>query len=296
MKVVIMGSGGFVGRHLVRFLQEKGIDTQGFSSSLPGGIDPNTGVLSDEFMIQGGTTDTVVYLAQSPFYNQAPEMAMHLINVNLVSLLKVADLARKAKVKRFVYASTGNVYAPSFEPLSENSALRRDNWYSLSKIHGEEALSLYNNDMDIIVVRPFGIYGPGQTGKLVPKLLDSVIHNRAISVNRNPHDIDDLDGLRISLCYIDDMVEILYRLSTSGGPSYLNVAGDKAVSIRQIAMLMAEYLKRDVEFKIVEESRDFNLIADISLLKKALNPKFTEFHEGIRKTVDNEVNKVIFSG
>lgn len=124
MKVTIVGSGGFVGMNLTRLLRRTSIDVQGFSSGDQYSIDPRTGSLSDEFSIRTGT-DAVIYLAQSPFYRQVPERFPHLICVNQLATIIVAELARRAKVKRLIYASSGNVYAPSFQPLSENSPLRK---------------------------------------------------------------------------------------------------------------------------------------------------------------------------
>jgi nucleoside-diphosphate-sugar epimerase len=288
MKVVIIGSGGFIGRHLQNFMQSEGIQVCGISSKGSKGINPDTGVLSDEFFIPAGTS-TVIYLAQSPFYRKVPEMSQHLFNVNVQSAVKIAELARRAKVGRFIYASSGNVYASSFETLSESSPLRRDNWYSLSKIHAEEALSLYRSDMDLTVMRIFGIYGPGQDDKLVPNLISSVLEGREISIARNPKDENDLDGLRISLCYIDDAVRILHDLIIQGGPPYINIAGNEAVSLRRIATIMGSCLRKNVACKILDQYRQFDLIADIALLQNTLNPRFTRLEAGLQKTVENRI-------
>jgi nucleoside-diphosphate-sugar epimerase len=59
---------------------------------------------------------------------------------------------------------------PVFVPIRKQTPLYRDEWYPLSKLHAEEALSLYRRYMDVIIVRPFGIYGPGQKDWLVPNL------------------------------------------------------------------------------------------------------------------------------
>lgn len=285
MKILIIGSKGFLGSHLFNYVKKRNGDVQGFSSSDGNAIDPHTGNLSDTFSIPEGT-DAVIYLAQSPYYNRATEMFPHLMSVNVVSAVKVAELSRRAKVRRFIYASTGNVYAPSFAPLSETAPLRRDNCYALSKVHAEEALSLYRNDMDITMIRPFGIYGHGQTNKLVPNLLKSLREAKTISIDRNPQNTADLDGLKISLCFIDDAVEMIFKLLGRSGHSCLNIAGDKAVSIRQIATLMAGYLGREAKITVLGSHRQFDLIADISLLLDTLNPAFTSLEAGIKKVVE----------
>ncbi len=287
MKTVIIGSKGYIGMSLVRALQKKeGFDVQGFSSSNGECIDPVTGLLCDKFSIPAGT-DAIIYLAQSPYYRQVPEMAWHLWNVNVVSAIKIAELARKAKVKRFIYTSTGNVYAPSFDALKESSPLRRDNCYSLSKIHAEEALSMYTDYFDLTILRIFGVYGPGQKDKLVPTLFASIRRDKTIFFDRNPDKPEDTDGLKITLCFIDDIVSIISDLLHKGGPSVLNVAGDETISLRELVTRMCQYTNKKTNGTSTESFRKSDLIADISLLKTTLNPQFTSFKCGLNKTLES---------
>jgi nucleoside-diphosphate-sugar epimerase len=285
VKVTVIGSGGYIGRNLVLSLKKREFDVQGFSSSNGDCIDPTTGILSEGFSVPS-STNVIIYLAQSPCYRQVPDMSWHLWNVNVVSAVKIAELARRANVKRFIYASTGSVYAPSFKPLSETSPLSGDNWYSLSKIHAEEALSLYRNDIDLTIMRIFGIYGPGQNDKLVPKLLESVLEEREIGIERNEEDASDLDGLKISLCYIDNVVDILISLIMKGELPYINIAGNEVVSVRKIATIIGRCLEKTPKFKVLDKYRKFDLIADISLLQRTLNPLFTNLERGLKKTIE----------
>lgn len=290
MKVIILGVKGFIGNKLFGFIRKRGLEVEGFSSSEPGNIDPKTGILSDEFKIPGDTT-VVVYLAQSPHYYQIPEMLHHIINVNVTSAVRMAELARKAKVRRFIYASTGNAYSPSFEPMSETAPLGGDNGYVINKLFAEKVLSLFNKYMDIIIIRPFGIYGPGQKNKLVPNLFNSLLKGQEIFVEKNPHDRTDIGGLRISLCYVEDAVKMLYNLITDGGPHHLNIAGERPVSIREIVSTMANYLGKEPRLKLSENYRQFDLIADITLLKETLNPEFTHLQDGLRAVADYPIDK-----
>ncbi len=290
MKIALIGSGGYIGSRFSAFLKNEGALVLKYSSSDGTGIDPVSGLLPHGFKIPEGT-DSVVYLAQSPHYRDVPQMGWHLMAVNVLSALRAAEAARRAGVSRFIYASTGNVYAKTLGPLAETSKLCRDNWYSLSKVQAEEALALFRGDMDVIITRLFGVYGPGQTNKLVPGLLDSVLRGRSISIDKDPSDDNDTGGLRISLCYIDDIMRILMRLIKEGGPRCLNVAGDKAVSIGEIASIMARCLNKEASFRATGKNIPFNLVADIRQLKEALNPTFTSIDEGIRKTVEFETSK-----
>ncbi len=290
MRIAILGARGYLGRHLVTFLRRMGVEVFPFSSQTEGNIDPRTGVLSDAFLLPEAI-DTIVYLAQSPFYHNVLENFSHVINVNVSSAVKVAECARKKRVQRLIYASTGNVYTPSFGPISEATPLKKRNGYIMSKVWAEEALSLFRDDFQLILLRPFGIYGPGQTNKLIPNLLDSIFQGREIYLERNPQNSSDHGGLRISLCYIDDAVKMLSQLITQGGPPYLNIAGDRAVSIREMVTLMSEYLKRDCRVSLSEKYRQSDLIADISLLTETLKPRFTSLEDGLRATVDERLNR-----
>lgn len=284
MKALVIGSGGYMGRHLMLGLANAGVNGVGISSGNGSGIDPSSGLLPADFVIPPGTS-VVVYLAQSPRYRQVPEQASHVLAVNAQSAVRAAISARAAGVRRFIYVSTGTVYAPSFSPLGEDAPVRRDNWYALSKLHGEEALALFRGDMDVIVVRPFGIYGPGQSGRLVPNLIASIRADRPVTLQPRLDAPDDRDGLRISLCYVDDATGILLRLARDGGPACLNLAGPDALSIRAMAQSIGALLGRSPIFEISPSCRDSDLVADIGLLADTVSPKFTMFREGLEKVV-----------
>ena len=58
--------------------------------------------------------------------------------------------------------------------------------------------SLYSPGYKFIVVRPFGVYGPKQTGRLVPNLVHSIRNGTPINLQANPENVFDRDGLKIS--------------------------------------------------------------------------------------------------
>jgi UDP-glucose 4-epimerase len=284
VRVLIVGSGGFIGARLAARLSTTGAEVTGLSSRAPGGIRSDTGTLSSDFSIEPGT-DVVVYLATSPLHREGSRGAAHLFAVNVHSAIVCAEAARRAGARRFLYTSTGNVYAPSFEPMAENAPLRRDDWYALSKLHAEEALALFRPTMDVVIPRLFGVYGPGQRGRLVPNLIASVHAGRPIRLLGRPGARGEPDGLRLSLGYIDDVVGVLARLALEGGPQYLNVAGPEVASLREIADAVGRALGRQPVFDEPGVERDLDLVADIALLQRSLAPAFTPFAEGLARTI-----------
>lgn len=284
MKVSIIGCHGYMGSHLRATLSEQGIEVVGFSSTDGSGVDPESGLFGNSFTLPPGV-NTVVYMAQSPRYRAVPDQASHVMAVNTLSAVRAAIVARASNATRFIYISTGTVYAPTFSPILEHSPVRRDNWYSLSKLHAEEGLALLSRDMEVIVVRPFGVYGPKQTGRLVPNLVRSIRSGTPINLQANPKNVSDRDGLKISLCFIDDAIDIIQRLVLHGGPSFLNLAGDEQLSIRDMAIKIGEQLGINPKFEFSEHARDTNLVADISELRKFFTQDFIRFDEGINRVL-----------
>jgi len=284
MQVMIVGAGGYIGTRLAAELRQHGHEVLAVSSRARGGIDPQTGWLSADFEVPG-TVGAVYYLATAPAHRNAVDSAAQMLNVNVASAVAAAVAARRAGARKFVYTSTGNVYAPAFTPLRETAPVCRSDWYSLAKIQAEEALALFRGDMEVTVARLFGIYGPRQERRLVPNLINAVRSGEPVTIERNSTDRSDLDGLRISLCYIKDTVRLLCALAMPGRPPILNLAGDEVLSVRQIATAIGAAVGREPVFEISSASRRSDLVADITLLKQELQPQFTPFESGLRATL-----------
>jgi nucleoside-diphosphate-sugar epimerase len=285
MKAVVVGSGGFLGSAVVRELARRGHSVIPLSSSKAEGIEPGTGLFRSRPRFSGDA-DVVLFFAQSPFSREVPACADHLFAVNCVAAVQAALAAREAGIRRFIYTSTGNVYAPSYAAHAESAPVRRDNWYSLSKVHAEEALALLRNELDVTVARLFGLYGPGQTGRLVPNLLNSIEAGREITLQPGPADGPTTGGLRVSLCHVADVARILVDLTPVRGVPTLNIASEETPDVRSIAEGIGRALGRSARFKVSDVARPFDLIADTSRLKALLAPCFIDLESGLRETVE----------
>ncbi len=116
MNCLVVGAAGFIGRHLMRHLADCGDVGRGFDLTSEGGdACARCDVMRDSIPIPAGT-EVVYYLAQSPHYRSFPRGGDELFGVNALGALRVATAAADAGVRVFVFASTGNVYTPGFEP------------------------------------------------------------------------------------------------------------------------------------------------------------------------------------
>jgi nucleoside-diphosphate-sugar epimerase len=292
--IAIIGSSGFLGTAMRRMYAGQGQEVLGLDVApprdTPSGAAFRACNLAEEVPAIPAGTDCVFYLAQSPFYREFPARAGHLFGVNSLGAVRAAEAAGQAGARFFCYASTGNVYAPSFAPLAEDAPLGRANAYALSKIHAEEALDLFAGGMAVVAVRFFALFGPGQKAMLGANLRRAVEEDRPVTLAPHPHNPDDTGGLRISFTYVDDAAKCLARLAELALdgvrlPPRLNVAAPGAVSISEYAEAVGRELGREPRFEIAAAPRTFDLVADTTLLRQVAGCSFTPLDEAMALTV-----------
>ncbi|GAA3331052.1 NAD-dependent epimerase/dehydratase family protein [Curtobacterium albidum] len=179
-RVLVTGASGFVGGHVVRTLREHGYRVTAAgrrAAALPEG-DVFVGDLDDLGRAEV-PADVVVHCAalSSPWGRWA-----EFEHANVTGTAQVLRYARRVEVRRIVHVSSPGVYAAPRDRL----AIREDqvdpsrpmNHYIRSKLHAEALLRAAVGDPDgpeIVVLRPRGVVGAGDTG-LVPRLLR--VHER----------------------------------------------------------------------------------------------------------------------
>jgi nucleoside-diphosphate-sugar epimerase len=173
MRVLVTGGTGFVGAHLLsRLLVRRHQVTS---------LDKNPGLFDDELRSRGATvlggsvTDPndvdramtgceLVYHLASPFGDiLQPDAAYWDIEVN--GTRNVLEAAARHGVRRVVHCSTQGVHGIIDEPPgNEDSPIAPRDYYCYSKAEGEKvAHEFMAKGMDIVIVRPTSVYGPGDT-------------------------------------------------------------------------------------------------------------------------------------
>lgn len=264
MRVVVTGATGFVGQALVpRLLPDHevfGLVRDG-ERPLPGGAIPLEGDLSayDGLARLPDDADVVIHLAQGS--GSYPDDARALFEVNAGSTSRLLDYSDRAGVRRFILASTGSVYALSPSPLSEDSPLAASlDFYALTKRVAEVLVLGRAASLEVAVLRLFAPYGPGQRGRLIPRLIEAVRSGAPVTLRGG-------GAPRLNPIWIGDLVEILRQAVEGSGSGVVNVAGPRAVGIRDIALIAAAAL--GVEPRFVEDSAPSHgdLVADTTLME-----------------------------
>jgi len=173
MEVLVTGGTGFVGSHLVRRLLSHGHHVRTLDKN-PGLFDGELQNLGAE-LVAGSVSDAdmvdrciagcdIVFHLASPFGDILQPDSVYW-DVEVAGTRNVLESSERHGVKRVVHCSTQGVHGSLAEtPGDENSAFSPQDYYCYSKVEGERVCQEFlARGMDIVIVRPTSVYGPGDT-------------------------------------------------------------------------------------------------------------------------------------
>ncbi len=157
--ILVTGSSGRVGRAVVASLRAQGRTVRGFdlrSSETSG--EEVVGSLEDAQALSDATKGVSAVLHLGAFMSWAPADRDRMFAVNVEGTRRLLDAATAAGVRRFVFASSGEVYPenrPEFLPVTEDHPLRPNSPYGLTKLLGEELVRFHQRAgrMETVILR-----------------------------------------------------------------------------------------------------------------------------------------------
>lgn len=158
--------------------------------------------------------DVVVHAAGIAGIDTVIKNPVTTMRVNMIGTANALEAARINGVKdRFVDFSTSEVFGSMAFRSTESDATVAGSagearWtYAVSKLAGEHLAHAYHSQfkLPVVTVRPFNVYGPGQTGEgAIQIFIKRALNNEDIKI--------DGDGNQIrAWCYVDDFVDCLIR-------------------------------------------------------------------------------------
>ena len=214
MKVLVTGSTGFVGRSLCHTLEQEP-EFEVFRGVRSPSGQPNEyfyGNLLElkDYPLDLSQFDAVIHLAARAHILTNFDPGSHAMyeDMNVMVTVRLAELAKQAKVKKFIFLSSIAVHGQSTkdEPFRPTDIPDPSNPYGRSKLQAELALNeLRDSNFDVIIIRPPLIYGPGVKGNL--ELLHKVIRWRlplpfkGVQNKRSLLSVNNLNSL-IRLCLL----------------------------------------------------------------------------------------------
>jgi NAD dependent epimerase/dehydratase len=269
--VLVTGSCGFIGSHLVERLLDEGCNVRafvyynsfnhwGWLDSFPreklNKIEIFTGDVRDPNGVYESMKDidVVFHLAALigiPYSYHSPDMY---VDTNIKGTLNILQAARKLDTKRILITSTSEVYGTAkYVPIDENHPKQGQSPYSATKIGADYiAESFYRSfNLPIIIVRPFNTYGPRQSARaIIPTVITQLLSGeREIKVG-SLHPTRDF-------VFVKDTVEGFVRIAKSDKAigQEINIATEKEISIGDLVKTLIKLINPDAKIKVEPERK-----------------------------------------
>jgi len=242
-KVLVTGATGFTGLSLCKRLVANGKMVVAFVRSTSNvadlralGVECRTVDIKDrnDVMNHFECFDLVYHVAAAYRSEHAERDEFRLVNVEATR--NMLDAAKKNGIKRFIHCSTVGVQGEiENAPASEEYRFKPGDHYQQSKLEGELLARKYFDDgLEGVVIRPVGIYGPGDTRFL--KLFRPINKGRFFLVGNGK--------TLYHMTYIDDLIEgfILAGERPEAIGEVFTIAGERYTPIRELIDTIADVL------------------------------------------------------
>jgi dihydroflavonol-4-reductase len=249
MTVLVTGATGFTGGHLAQYLAGRGDEVRALvrprsrdrfdrSPLRAKGVIAVDGDLIDAASVRRAVegVDVIYHIAAT--YREAgqPDSAYRAINVE--GTRNVLEAANAAGVSRVVHCSTGGVHGHiENPPANEDAPFSPGDVYQETKLAAEMLAREFgsSNGLDVVVARPIGIYGPGDTRFL--RMFRGLARGRFPMIGSGK--------AFYHLTYIDDLIEgfrLCGTVAAAKGRTYI-LAGPRYTTLEQLVHLVANELK-----------------------------------------------------
>ncbi len=274
MKILIIGSKGFIGTHAGHYFASKGWETYGADVA----VDYAN---SNYFLIDSSNSDfTEVFNAQSfdvclncSGAASVPDSLVHTVRdftLNTATVLKLVESIRKYQPDcKFINLSSAAVYGnPTALPIQEDAALAPVSPYGFHKKMAEEIIQEYYQLFGIngCSLRVFSAYGPGLYKQLLWDLYRKTATEKQIMLSGSGNETRDF-------IHINDILQCIDLVIHKGDfkAGVYNVANGEQIAIKKIATLIAKEMnfKGTLKFSGIERIGDpLYWVASIEKIKQ----------------------------
>jgi dTDP-glucose 4,6-dehydratase len=300
---LVTGGAGFLGSHVCERLLREGWEVTCLDSLLTGRRDNVADFAGGErFRFQAsdvtepldvdGDVDAVLHMASPASPVDYLRWPIETLRVGALGTLHALDLALRREAT-FLLASTSEAYGdPLVHPQPESywgnvNPVGPRSVYDEAKRYAEAATMAYHraHGLRIRIARIFNTYGPRMRrddGRAVPTFIEQALGGKPLTVHG--------DGTQTrSLCYVDDLVEGLYRLLGSNLTGPVNLGNPSEITVYELASLIRDITGSTSEIVNVERPVDDPELRcpDISLAMTSLDWRpAVSLEEGLRRTIE----------
>jgi len=302
-RVLVTGGAGFIGSHLCRRLLDEGCEVLAFDNLLTGHLSNLQALLGHprfsfdhydvtNFLYVDGSLDAILHFASPASPADFERLPIQILKVGSLGTHKALGLAR-AKGARFLLASTSECYGDPLVSPQPESYLGNVNPVGIRGVYDEakrfaEAMTMAyhrHHGIEARIVRIFNTFGPRMQvddGRAIPNFFTQAIRGDDVTVFG--------DGAQTrSICYVDDLVEGVWRLLNADYVGPVNIGSDAEISMLNLAQRIIALCgsKSRVVHRPLPPDDPKVRRPDISLARKELgwSPQVSA-EEGLRRTRD----------
>lgn len=302
--VLITGGAGFLGSHLCEKFLSEGHNVIAMDNLITGDISNIAHLAGDknfkfihhdvtEYNFIKGDLDYILHFASPASPIDYLKLPIQTMKVGSLGTHKALGLA-KEKNARFLLASTSEVYGdPLIHPQTEDywgnvNPIGFRGVYDEAKRFAEALTMAYHryHNIDTRIVRIFNTYGPRMRlndGRAIPNFIKQALRGEEVTVYG--------DGSQTrSVCYVDDLVEGIYRLLMSDEVEPVNIGNPDEITMLDLAKEIIELTNSKSQIIYEELPADDPKIRqpNIDKARRILKwePKVNR-KEGLKKTIED---------
>lgn len=304
-RIMVTGVAGFVGSNLAKHLLQKGYIVIGLDNLSAGtleNIDPRVefhraDICAPEIYPIFEGVDAVFHLAAKTSLVDCLHKPLEAANMNVVGTLNVLEAARKAKVRKFIYADTSAEYEGIQEFPTTEERIQPIGVYAASKHGGATFCESYRElyGMNVTIVRYFNVYGPAQDWRrVIPPVMSSFII-RMLQGERPV--IYGTGEKRRDFIYIDDVndLHLVILEDPRADGKIFNVGSGVNFSVVEVYQLVEGLLKSGLlpVYKQDLPGEAQITLADITAAKSLDWKPRVDIGEGLRRTIEYLRSRVL---
>lgn len=269
-RILITGSEGFIGGHLVKNLLDKKYKvTAGYLKKNPASQLFNSGLYKrvktqklnvldrrQVFkVIAKHEIELVIHLAAKTQVTDAFLNPYSTIRTNVVGTLNILEAARKIGGVGVIFASSDKAYGSSPKAYLEGDSLRGEYPYDVSKSSADLIAQSYAKtyNLSLVITRLGNVYGAWDMNfdRLIPGLCRAMYYKKVFLIRSNGKYIRDY-------IYIEDAIRayllLIKKFNKSTGKVF-NISGRDSLSPLSIIKIMEKRFAKNINYKILDEAR-----------------------------------------
>ncbi len=291
MKVLVTGASGMVGKNLLGFFKQKGLET--IPTDLAG-WDVSGNLLDREFVfgrLASLDFDAIVHLAAITEIKRTIEDPRLCFEVNCFGTLNMLELARRKSVSRIICASSANVFgAPKTNPVTEESPFDPRVPYDYSKVVCENlAMGFFKSKgLPVSITRSWLLFGEhDQPTRATIRFIRACLKNEPLTLFNGGKDTTSPTH---AVNYAKLALSILTNDKAVG--EAFNFGGEGPVSIRELAETVKNLTRSSSELTLLPPRSELEKDPQVSYpsIKKAqtllgYTPELT-LEQGLQRTIE----------